>query len=703
MTNLWVFVLQTLYAALTGGLLLLVKALLQDKLTPRWQYGVWGVLALRILLPVRWTGKYILLPLPLWVEIGKSIAESGLESAYTEYDTPVSVSGILPHLTVQPVSLTDWLFVIYGAGVLFFFLRYLFSYLRLRRLLGNGTPAPQAVKEQIARVGEIYGLKPCKAVVLSGLPSPMVCGVLRPVLVLPEGEPVDDYVLLHELLHIRYHDAAQNLFWSVCRALHWCDPVVWYCIDRVGNDLESLCDQRVLERLAGEERRAYGVCLLTMANDRYPRAPGTTSVSNGGKNIARRIEAIVRFKRYPRGMALASVCVTVMLLAACFLGGVSVSAELPDNDDVYSSYTRSGLAFSASMAKARMARCTTAAGALDTFAKAMLYEDGRTLLMVTPKAQRPALESGMRQRYEAMVRWEETPAQSWFYRRLMPDRALVYHAYEDMGLPMEGSVQRIQYGFAMDYQVLNLRAEGDCYRACLAFSLSGVIEPVPYNSSATLLIPVRVTLEDGYVVEDDGLPILIIGTEPQFLTYHDITLPGQREYTVEGLTGEVTVAYSTLHTVKQEATEEYDPFFGGMSSSVSRVPILDARFDMVQVEYAGTYTFRGGEEQRSALFHAGVALSGEGGLMENASGGRSDLDHLMEVKSHESGSGNGSSWTSQPVDDAWDGTVKVTSGTYVDDASHRKISPPDSFTADIWLNGEHRETLTLREVTHDGP
>lgn len=76
-------------------------------------------------------------------------------------------------------------------------------------------------------------------------------------MVLPEGT-VDEAVLLHELLHIKYWDALQNSVWCICRALHWCNPLVRLAIDRAELDMESLCDQRVLERLEGEARRAYG-------------------------------------------------------------------------------------------------------------------------------------------------------------------------------------------------------------------------------------------------------------------------------------------------------------------------------------------------------------------------------------------------------------------------------------------------------------
>ena len=67
-----------------------------------------------------------------------------------------------------------------------------------------------------------------------------------------------------------------------------------------------------------------------MADDRYARSPGTTSMANGGRNIKHRT-AIARFKRYPQGVALGSWCVAAVLAAACLVGtsvgGVGCPAE----------------------------------------------------------------------------------------------------------------------------------------------------------------------------------------------------------------------------------------------------------------------------------------------------------------------------------------------------------------------------------------
>ena len=81
MGNIWEFLLQTLTVSLTAAVLLIVKYLLADKLSPRWQYGIWGLLALRALIPAGMT-RQVLLPLPAWVDMCKTAAERGLASAY---------------------------------------------------------------------------------------------------------------------------------------------------------------------------------------------------------------------------------------------------------------------------------------------------------------------------------------------------------------------------------------------------------------------------------------------------------------------------------------------------------------------------------------------------------------------------------------------------------------------------------------------
>lgn len=457
MGNIWEFLYQTLNVSLAAALLLLVKWLLHDKLPPRWQYGVWVILALRVLLPAA-TSRGLVPSLALWLETAKSAAEMRLASAYSGAFEVIALESAFPWIDAAPVSVTDWLFVLYAAGVLATVLRYAAQYWRLRRLLRRGEPVCAATEAAIAAVAEEHGLRKCRAVAVPGLKSAFVCGVFRPVLAVPEGETPDRKILLHELLHLRYFDALQNALWSLMRALHWCNPFMQYVFDRIGNDMESLCDQRVLERLRGEERREYGGILLGMASESYARVPGTSSISNGAANIARRIEAIVRFKLYPRGMALVGVC-SVIVLGVALLTGAQAG------------YRETGSVTQA-LAISRLERCTTLAGALDVYAHGL--SDGNAMYLASASPMNRQEEY-----YELMTGGGEAAAD---IRALLAD---VRRTYEP--------------------RVYNLRPDGEGgYLATLELSGEWVQETTANIRSRHVLIPVAISYDNGWVVDGRG-------------------------------------------------------------------------------------------------------------------------------------------------------------------------------------------------------
>lgn len=457
MGNLWEFLYQTLNVSLVAALLLLVKWLLHDKLPPRWQYGVWVILALRVLLPAA-TSRGLVPSLALWLETTKSAAEMHLASAYSGAFEVISLESSFPWIDAAPVSVTDWLFVLYAAGVLATVLRYAAQYWRLRRLLRRGEPAGAATEAAIAAVAEEHGLRKCRAVAVPGLKSAFVCGVFRPVLAVPEGETPDRKILLHELLHLKYFDALQNALWSLMRALHWCNPFMQYVFDRIGNDMESLCDQRVLERLRGEERREYGGILLGMASESYARVPGTSSISNGAANIARRIEAIVRFKLYPRGMALVGVC-SVIVLGVALLTGAQAG------------YSETGSVTQA-LAMSRLERCTTLAGALDVYAHGL--SDGNAMYLASASPM-----SRQEEYYELMTGGGEAAAD------IRAQLADVRRTYEP--------------------RVYNLRPDGEGgYLATLELSGEWVHETTANIYTRHVLIPVAISYDNGWVVDRHG-------------------------------------------------------------------------------------------------------------------------------------------------------------------------------------------------------
>ena len=700
MTNLWEFFLQTLYVTLIGSLLLLVKWLLKDKLTPRWHSFVWVVLAVRVLAPAPVTGKFILLPLPLWVETLKNLVERNLFSAYASFYKAIAVTAPIPWLKGRPVSVTDWLFLLYAAGVAVVLVRYLWSYLRLRRLLRQGTPAPDAILQKVQQIGGRHHGRVCPVVVLPGLPSPMVCGVFRPLLALPEGEPPDDHVLLHELLHIKYFDALQNLFWCFCRALHWCNPLVQLMLDRVGNDLESLCDQRVLERLEGEERRRYGLSLLTMANDRYPRAPGTTSISNGGRNIRRRIEAIARFKRYPRGMTLASVCVVVVLLGAAIMGTAPQKVKPVESWPQASNWDKAQ-----ALASLRLTRCSTVAGALDTYAKGMMTGEACYLAIASPAETRSALE---REISLALAQGKSpVPVEA--------GTALAVYDMEEGGdtgqVPFTGRVADISLiDHVENYVVHNLREEPDgAMTAQLVFLVKNLQDfPSPdlmgwrndlSNLPGVARFEVRLTKEDGWVVERTGPGQLYLGVTARWgMYYGDLELwPAGFVQQAVGEYGTVTKQTMSIYTVEQGTPQtEFASIFGGEGTVLNPIPNPHGSFSSVAEGSLTTCAFHPPQEEEQDFYEVGlqVANKKKRGLMPS-------FLNEMRLGSSSWGSefgGTKGNAVSAVKTKGWTGEISVTGWQRYSPSQYSRME----FAAQIWWGGKPVETLILQDISTKG-
>ena len=393
MENIWMFLQQTAAASLVALFLLILQRIFLDKLSPRWQYGVWLVLLLRLLVPAGFGGRPTVLDVTFWVETLRTRVELGLHSAYS---SPFTAS--LPAAPVPlppagaPTSWTDWAFLIYCAGVVLWAAWFVAGAVRLSLRVRGGVPVEGERRVAIEALAKQQRLPmPRRIVECRWARTPFVVGVVRPALVLPMGWALDGKVVLHELLHLKYRDVWAGWLTTALRCLHWCNPFLWFVFDKIGNDRESLCDQRVLERLEGEDRRDYGRCLLAMADDKAVRTPGATTMANGARAVKARIEAIARFKRFPQGMGLVSGCI-VFALSLSLVAGVPVSAA--GTDDTVETPDGGNPAI---LALAAQNRATTVAGALDAYGKALYHwyqRPGTGLLcaaMVTAPEDMPAV------------------------------------------------------------------------------------------------------------------------------------------------------------------------------------------------------------------------------------------------------------------------------------------------------------------------
>ncbi len=663
MFNLYSFLYYTVSLSVLALFLLMVKAIFLDKLSPRWQYGVWSLLALRALLPLDGMGRE-LTGGSLWaVETVKQLLEQHRVSAFTDLNAVTKVLFPVPVQWQLPISLTDWLFVIYLAGFAATLLFYSVSYVRLRKLVKKAAPASPELQEQADLVCEAHHLHTCDIRELFGISSAFICGVIKPILVVPANTLPNEQILLHELLHLRFRDALQNLFWCFVKAVNWCNPLIRLVVDRIGNDLESLCDQRVLERLEGEARRDYGRTLLSMANERYARAPGTTSLSNGGVFIARRIEAIARFKQYPKGMALVSVCLCLMMGVSFLLGGETQAA-------LYSRPYHRPVKAAMSLASARLFRCTTAAGALDTYAKGLIQQDRLTVAAASPTDMQMDIIYGQEDPWMAANDWQHNP---------------------DTGF--------------IGYTVYNLVSEGDHYTAQIVYEVGPLPQDPPpdetYTGTSYAVYPVVLRQErDRWTVTSNGAP-----HRRQKLRSELYPIDWERTYTAESAYGHAEAKVCSWATV-DNGLPVNDRIWnsGGYSFDHSLKP--DAQFRDQQTMQQVQFTYTG---PREGLTTAGIVIyelydPAEQVVMPdsilNSTNNHLEFEEWNAVSGSTTGAEQDFSYSIEKITDEWNGTLFSGGGGggTPDPDSVDKFNAPVAFCLRLFLNDEPAEDLVLREV-----
>lgn len=349
-------------------LVLLLRLLVRDRVSPRLRYALWGLVLLRLVIPVSlWESPASVLraaqvnegyQLVSTLPDNMSLYENGnwrsvagpdgtfqmepdaagrwevnqprLHNAYGWVAVPsaeearalrdqgqkaVDTAGLKRLVDVQNVlrmvwQTGIWLFMLFLAAV-------------------NGKFALD-LRRGRRPDGEYHG-RP--VFIMDNLPTPCLFGLFRPAIYLTPEVAADEtcrkHVLAHECAHFRQGDHAWAVWRGVCLALHWYNPLVWLAAYLSRRDCELSCDEGAV-RLLGEENRVdYGRTLVGLVARRTtPRdlACCATTMTGGKSALKERIALLVK---HPRTTAVTAVLVAAAcaVFAACTFTGAAEAEE----------------------------------------------------------------------------------------------------------------------------------------------------------------------------------------------------------------------------------------------------------------------------------------------------------------------------------------------------------------------------------------
>ena len=218
------------------AVIVLVLRLCLKRAPKWWNVLLWGLVAVRLMLPFSVESPLSLLPCTEFIRPASitSPVQGGIAPVIG--GTAAVASGMDGQLSIWTVLAWVWLF-----GVLALLLYTAVSTLRLRH----------RVREAVRLRGNIYQSE--------RIDSPFVLGTLRPAIYLPYHMDAQDqrHVIAHEQAHLRRGDQLWKPLGFLLLTVHWFNPLMWLSYVLLCRDIELACDETVIKDLGCGQRADY--------------------------------------------------------------------------------------------------------------------------------------------------------------------------------------------------------------------------------------------------------------------------------------------------------------------------------------------------------------------------------------------------------------------------------------------------------------
>lgn len=329
-------------------LLLLCKPLWKHRLSKSWQYYIWALVVMRLLIPIS--------PAPGVIgavmnedtySIGNRayFIDSDNKNQELTYVPPMeSTKQNEPDSTAVPyigVSFPSWflshiwLIWITPAAMLMIF-RLICYHRCVHSLKSSGIPKEEPECLEICRhvkaelnITTNIPIFHCQAVL-----SPMITGLINPVILLPETNYTPTqlyYIFRHELLHYKRKDLLYKWLVEASVCIHWFNPLIYVLRRECDHLCELSCDEAVIAKLTEKEKIAYGDTLISFIRNSStsPKAPAATLLCENASILKERLVSIMETKKSTLLQKSAAFGITALLSCSLLLlGGAVAKAEV---------------------------------------------------------------------------------------------------------------------------------------------------------------------------------------------------------------------------------------------------------------------------------------------------------------------------------------------------------------------------------------
>lgn len=297
--------------ALLAILLLLFRPVTEKYASAHWHYRIWLCLLLLMVLPLRLPSPDREPPSPV------EAAEGPMQRVLAQAEEGAWETTAAPSEKESRDGGKTAAFLWLGGALLSLGIR-LGRYTLFRKSLFRLS------KPSVYPAFDRWGVEKLPVRSLPDLHSPMLVGLFRPVLFLPE-QPLSQtqlhHVLVHELTHWKRGDLFFKWLALGIKCLHWFNPLVYVIARKADFYGEISCDLTATQDMTTEERKEYIRTILALA------APSSHALAAGltgpYKTLSRRFYMIQHRKSFSPFRRMASALLAGALL---FSGGLASAA-----------------------------------------------------------------------------------------------------------------------------------------------------------------------------------------------------------------------------------------------------------------------------------------------------------------------------------------------------------------------------------------
>ena len=352
-----VFVLHILKLNIIAAVVILLVRVLailfKGRVSARWKYFIWLLLAVTLCVPVRLPANLALVDVKVQSNSQRDVQEPKTEDHTVRSgkgqkiaETVSSSNSNRKSMTEIPeqkrtvmwesdkwmeivtvIFVTVWLSVavLKMAGEL---LAYCLSMKKLERMsLPVSDPVSIQMYREVCRRRQIRRIPELRQ--NAGLTTPLLAGLFHTKLYLPAaGYSAEErkLVFYHELTHYCHRDLWYKMLLRICATIYWFNPFLLIMLKEADKDIENLCDTAVINRVNKKDHRLYRQLLLrTVAmNNQIPYV--TASLNDSGMVFKDRILYMVNIRKLRRGI-LPGILVTVLLAGSNLVFNVSAGTD----------------------------------------------------------------------------------------------------------------------------------------------------------------------------------------------------------------------------------------------------------------------------------------------------------------------------------------------------------------------------------------